>query len=83
MSVYSAVVLSTLLYGTEPWPTYARRERKLISFHMRYRGKILRIHWSDKVTNVEVLARAKMPTLYEILRKGGLWSCGGLVMFAV
>ena len=31
--------------------------------------KILRIHWSEKVTNVEVLARAKVPTLSETLQK--------------
>ena len=34
MAVYNACVISTLLYGSEPWSTYAGQERRLNTFHM-------------------------------------------------
>ena len=37
MCVYQACVLSTLLYGSESWTTYARQERQLNGFHLRYK----------------------------------------------
>ncbi|XP_047485879.1 uncharacterized protein LOC125036961 [Penaeus chinensis] len=35
MSVYSACILSTLLYGSETWTPYARQEERLQIFHLR------------------------------------------------
>ena len=34
MAVYNACVISTLLYGSEAWTTYARQERMLNTFHL-------------------------------------------------
>ena len=34
MTVYNACLVSTLLYGSESWTTYAKQEQKLNSFHM-------------------------------------------------
>lgn len=42
MAVYNACVISTLLYGSETWTTYARQERRLNSIHMRNIRRILR-----------------------------------------
>ena len=69
MAVYSACVLSTLLYGSETWTTYSRQEKRLNSFHLRSLRRILGISWQDKVTNTEVLSRADLPTMYTLLRQ--------------
>ena len=69
MAVYSACVLSTLLYGSETWTTYARQERRLNAFHLRNLRRILGISWQDKVTNAEVLSRADLPSMYTLLRQ--------------
>ena len=66
MCVYQACALSTLLYGSESWTTYARRERQLNRFHLRCLRRLLHIRWQDRVTNTEVLERAgslSMPSL--------------------
>ena len=57
ISVYRAAVLSTLLYGSEAWIT------------CRSHIKLLNIHWSDFVTNVEVLEQAEVPSIEAILSK--------------
>ena len=69
MAVYNACVISTLLYGSETWTTYAGKERRLNSFHLRSIRRILGISWQDKVTNADVLSRAGLPTMYTLLRQ--------------
>ncbi|CAH1268131.1 TLR1 [Branchiostoma lanceolatum] len=69
MAVYNACVLSTLLYGSETWSTYAKQENRLNAFHMRCMRRILGISWKDKVTNTEVLSRAGLPTMFTLLRQ--------------
>ena len=41
MAVYNACVISTLLYGSDTWTTYAGQERRLNSFHLRS----IRLSW--------------------------------------
>ncbi|PIK34030.1 hypothetical protein BSL78_29151 [Apostichopus japonicus] len=67
MKVYQACVLSTLLYGSKTWTTHAKQEKKLNVFHMRCLCKILGITWEDKVTNSEVLSKAKLSTIFAML----------------
>jgi hypothetical protein len=62
-------VLSTLLYGSETWVTYARQVKQLNSFHLRCLRRILHIRWQDKVTNTEVLKRSHLLSMSSILRK--------------
>lgn len=69
MAVYNACVLSTLLYGSETWTTHARQEKRLNTFQVRSIRRILGISWQDKATNVEVLSRAGLPTMYTLLRQ--------------
>ena len=69
IAVYNACVVSTLLYGSETWTTYARQERRLNSFHMRCLRRILGISWEEKVPNTEVLSRANLPTMFTLLRQ--------------
>ena len=69
MAVYNACVLSTLLYGSETWTTYGRQEKRLNTFQVRSIRRMLGISCQDKVTIVEVLSRAGLPTLYTLLRQ--------------
>ena len=69
MAVYKACIISTLLYGSETWTTYAKQVRKLNSFHMRSLRHILGIMWSDRVPNAQVLKRAGLSTMYTLLRQ--------------
>ena len=69
MAVYNACIISTLLYGSETWTTYARQEKRLNSFHMRCLRRILGISWQDKTPNTEVLAKAGLPSMFTLLRQ--------------
>ena len=69
MTVYRACVISTLLYASETWTTYAKQEKILKTFHMRSHRHILCISCQGRVTNAEVLSRAGLPTVYTLLRQ--------------
>ena len=68
-SVYRAVVLTILLYGSEWWVTYRHHLRLLERFHQRCLRSILNIHWSDYITNVEVLQQAGITSVEAMLMK--------------
>ena len=72
ISVYRAAVLTALLYGSESWVTYRCQLRLLERFHQRCLRTILNIHWSEFVTNVEVLEQAKLTSIEAMLLKSQL-----------
>jgi len=76
ISVCRAVVLTTLLYGSESWVTYRHHLRLLECFHHRCLCIILNIHWSDYVTNVEVLEQAMIASIVAMLLKAQLYWAG-------
>ena len=76
MAVYIACVISTLLYGSETWTTYAGQESRFNTFHLRSIRRILGISWLDKVTNFDVLSRGGLPSIYTLLRQRRLQSLG-------
>ena len=65
--VYNVGVLSTLLYGSEYWTTYAAQERILNFFHMCALRKLFGISWMNTTPNTVVLSRCGLPTLFKIL----------------
>ncbi|KAK0131511.1 Parathyroid hormone/parathyroid hormone-related peptide receptor [Merluccius polli] len=65
--VYKAVLLPTLLYGSEAWTTYSRHLKALEAFHQRYLRRILRITWEDRRTNTSVLEEAGVSTITAII----------------
>ena len=69
ISVYRAVVLTTLLHGSESWVTYRNHLKLLERFHQRCLRTILNIHWSDYVTNIIVLERADIASIEAMLLK--------------
>ena len=72
---YSAIVLSTLLYGAETWTLYRSKVKKLHAFMMRHLRAIMKISWQDKVTQIEVLQRVGLPSMEDLLiRKNLRWT---------
>jgi len=69
ISVYRAVVLTTLLYGSESWVTYRSHIKLLERFHQRCLRTILNIHWSDYISNIKVLERAEITSIEAMLLK--------------
>ncbi|KAL0860165.1 hypothetical protein ABMA27_010472 [Loxostege sticticalis] len=55
-------VFSVLLYGVETWTLTQHITKKLEAFEMWVYRRILKIPWSDRVTNIEVLNRLKKKT---------------------
>ena len=70
--VYRAVVLSTLLYGAETWTVYRTHVKKLHGYMMRQLRNIMNISWQDKVTNKDILKRAGLPSMADLLIKKNL-----------
>lgn len=69
VSVYTAVCLSTLLYGAEAWTTYQRHIKQLESFHIRCLQRILGLKWQDKVPHSEILLRAGTTSIETMLAR--------------
>jgi hypothetical protein len=66
--VYQSVVLSTLLYACETWAPTATLLQRLEVFHMRCLRTILGIRLLDRISNAEILARAKQRSIEWTLR---------------
>ncbi|XP_068739250.1 uncharacterized protein [Montipora capricornis] len=64
--VYRATVLATLLYGVETWTVYRVQVKKLHAYMMRHLRAIMNISWKDKITNIEVLNRAGLPSIIQM-----------------
>ncbi|XP_072163919.1 uncharacterized protein [Diadema setosum] len=69
ISVYRAVALPTLLYGSESWALYRHHLRLLERFHQRCLRFILNIHWNDFITNIKVLELAETTSIEATLMK--------------
>ena len=67
LRAYHACVLSFVLYGCEASATYASKENRLTSFHLRCLRRILHIRWQDRVTNTKVLDREGIPNMFALL----------------
>ena len=69
ISVYRAVLLATLLYGSESCVTNWNHLKLLERFHQHCLHTILNIHWSDYINNLIVLERADIPSIESMLLK--------------
>ena len=61
LRVYNASVMSILMYGSESWALNHTLAARLNGFDSRSLRKIERIHWTDRVTNVELRERTQQP----------------------
>ena len=75
LQVYRAVVLPSLLYGSESWTVYSRHLQKLQSFHMRCLRQILHVKWQDHIPDTEVLQMSNSRSIGSMLMESQLrWS---------
>ena len=70
--VYRVDVLSALLYGAKTWTIYRSQVKKLHAFMMRHIRQMMNISWQDRITNVEILKRAGLPSMADMLITKGL-----------
>ena len=78
MSVYIAVVFTTLLYGSETWTLYRKQIRQLDAFHMRCLRSICGLTWSDRVRNSDILSKCNttgIETFQNLLRISSSGKC--------
>ena len=54
LSILKTCVFSTMLYGCETWTVTKRCESRILSFERKCYRRILRIGWTQKVTNEEL-----------------------------
>ena len=58
MRLLKCYVWSTHLFGCESWTISQTMEKKVMAADMWFLRRMMRIKWTDKVTNKEVLRRA-------------------------
>ena len=68
IAISQAVVLSTLLYGSESWNTTVLEEKRLAAFHTRCLRRILGVSSQDHVQNEVIFERTSQVPLINILR---------------
>jgi hypothetical protein len=79
LAVFRAVILPALLYSMETMTLYRRHFNKLTNFQLRHLRQMLKLQWSDKIPNVEVLRRAGMPSVEALITKAQLRWTGHVV----
>jgi len=57
MRVLNTTIFSTALYGCETWVYTAAIKRRILAFENKCYRKILRIRWTQKITNEEIFRR--------------------------
>ena len=67
IQVYRAVVLTSLLYGSETWVLHRRQIRLLERFQQHCLRSIMNIKWQDYITNNAVFDRAGIPSVENTL----------------
>ncbi|KAI5731855.1 hypothetical protein M8J77_017328 [Diaphorina citri] len=68
LKIYETTVLSSLLYSSETWTLLEEHIKQLDRFHQRCLRSILKIKWNDFVPNEEVLKKAQVMSIDNIIR---------------
>ena len=79
INVYTAVCLSTLLYGSEAWTIYARHMKLLEAWHIRSLRRIPGITWEDRITHQETYRRTSCTSLESLLGRRQLRWLGHVI----
>jgi len=67
--IYTACILSVLLYSSEAWCTYHRQENGLNAFQFRCLRSILGVSWRDHVSNSTILHPTGSYELTTVIRQ--------------
>ena len=79
IQVYRAVVLSSLLYGSETWTLNTKQTKRLERFHQKCLRNICRIKWYHKVPDYDILERCQIYSLKSFLDKNKLRWTGHVI----
>ena len=66
-AVYRAIVMSSLLYGSESWPVHKVIAHRLNSYMMRHLRLILNVKWWGLKSNQKILDQAGLDSMYDVL----------------
>ena len=69
ISVYTAAITSALLFGAETWTLYQSHVVRLRRVQQRHLRAILRVSYTDRITNDQILDRAGVPDIEMMVRK--------------
>ena len=67
LRIYTSLVQSVVLYGSETWTMRKVDSDRIQSFHMQALRRILGIRWYDKVPNAVVNERTKLPDMPSLI----------------
>ena len=67
IKVYRPIVIPTILYSSETWTLYRRHIKRLDMVQQRHLRQLMDISWKDHVSNFQVLERAGMPSVEEMI----------------
>ena len=82
ISVDTAAITSALLFGAETWTLYQRHFVRLRRVQQRHLRAILRVPYTDRITNDQILDRSGVPDIEMVVRKMQLrWPVGCMVMW--
>ena len=79
IKVYTAVCLSTLLYGSESWTVYSRHMKMLEAWHIKSLRCILGVTWRDRLTYREIYGRTDCCSLESLLGRRQLRWLGHVI----
>src|SRR6218665_3211606 len=68
LRLYNAILVSTLLYGSETWPMTVANRKRLEVAHHRWLRRILHVSWHDKITNKSIRERTGQKDMENIIR---------------
>lgn len=79
IQVYTAVCISTLLYGAETWTIYRRHLTQMEKFHINCLQKILGVSWQDRIPHVQILERTGCTSMEAMITKRQLRWLGHVI----
>ena len=80
LKVYTAIVMTTLLYGCETWTVYCSHARQLNRFHISCLRRLFRTTWQDMPqTQRSSFKRAGLQSIHALLKEAQLRRAGHVV----
>ena len=67
LRLYSSLVVSVLLYGSETWTLLKEDARKIQAFHMQCQRRILGVKWFDHVSNQTISQRTGLGNINDLI----------------
>ena len=67
LRLYTTLIVPILLYASETWTINQADLDRLQAFHMRCQRRILGVRWFDRVKNVTISNRTKLPPIGDMI----------------